>query len=450
MSLIIEKILTQTFNTLDKEVKKYVVMNKYDVLPYELPSDIDICVSQEDFFRLDEIVKKVAECTNTVVIQKIWHNYRKCAYILSPLKIENSFRLQLDFFSDFSVESTPMLISYNEMLSNTRSVGRFTVPAYEVEYVFLLLRRIYKNDFNLEHVKIIKDILIKSPDKILEYSAKYFDKELSKTIQELILNEDTNKLNNLQPYLWENVKKLSRRNSKGLYYIKYWINQFFRTIYRIKNPVGFSVAILAPDGGGKSTIIKGVSETVSGAFHGIDIRYIRPRFLRNIGSYNLVNPTQESSSNPNPHDKPLNSPIKSYIRYFFYNLDYQLGTLFDINIKKIKKKLVIFDRYYYDYFVDLKRFQYNIPKWIPKVFEWSIPKPNIIFVLDAPAEVLYERKQELPIVELKRQLEEYRNLEKVLKNVVIIDATKNIDSVVQEITTIILKEKSKQTSRLLK
>lgn len=450
MRLNIEKILTETFDTLDKEINKYVVMNKYDVLPYELPSDIDICVAQEDFIRLDDIVKNIAKNTNTVVTQKIWHNYRKCAYILSPLRINSSFRLQLDFFSDFSVESTPKLIPFEEILKNTRKVNRFTVPAYEVEYVFLLLRRIYKNDFSLEHVKIIKEILIKSQKSISEYALKYFDKDVIEVINDLLIKEDIEKLKEMQPYLWKNVKRLSKRNSFGIYYLKYWTSQIYRAVYRLKNPVGLSIAILAPDGGGKTTIIEGVSSLVSGSFHGIDKRYIRPRLFKNLGSYKVFNPSEESSSNPNPHDKPLNNPIKSIIRFLFYNLDYQIGTILDINIKKVKKKLIIFDRYYFDYYVDLKRFQYNMPEWLPRVFSWSIPNPNIIFVLDAPAEVLYKRKQELPIEELRRQRNAYYNLKNNVKNVVVIDATKTIEEVVEEITTIILEKKAKQTLKLLK
>lgn len=450
MKVEIEKIITEAFNTLDNEIKNYVVMNKYDVLPYELPSDIDICVKQRDFERLDEIIVKVAQNTNTIVTQKIWHNYRKCAYILTPLKIEESFRLQLDFFSDFSVTATPKLISYDEILNNTRTYGRFTVPTYELEYVFLLMRRIFKNDFSLQHVKLFKSILLKNKEAIFKYGIKYFNRDIFKQVENAVINEDVDTLNKLQPILWENMRKLSFDNSKGIYFVKYWISQVRRAVFRYKNPVGMSIAILAPDGGGKSTVIKEIRDRVSGSFHGIDIRYIRPRLFKNIGNYNFINPTKEEENNPNPHDKELHSPLKSLVRFLFYNLDYQLGTLLDVRLQKVKKKLVIYDRYYYDYYVDMKRYQYNLPKWLPKVLEFSIPKPDLIFILDAPAEILYKRKQELTIEELKRQRNEYKKVANKMKNAIIIDASQSIEVVVGEITTNILLKKQKQTSKIMK
>ena len=70
-------------------------------------------------------------------------------HVLSPIEPEGRFRLQLDFFfTDFSVKHTPLLISYKDMQVETRKYGRFTVPSYRMEYVFLLMRRIFKNDFD--------------------------------------------------------------------------------------------------------------------------------------------------------------------------------------------------------------------------------------------------------------------------------------------------------------
>lgn len=57
------------------------------------------------------------------------------------------------------------------------------------------------------------------------------------------------------------------------------------------------------------------------------------------------------------------------------------------------KQMIVFDRYYYDYFVDMKRYRYSLPQWFPHLFAWSIPTPDIIFILDGTPEVLYQRKK---------------------------------------------------------
>lgn len=108
----IYEVLTKTFETMDRVFQdKYILMNKYDEVPYQLPSDLDIDITQRDFDKLDQYVVEIAKQTQLAIVQKIWHNYRKCAYILSPTRISSRFRLQLDFFSDFAVENTPSIAS---------------------------------------------------------------------------------------------------------------------------------------------------------------------------------------------------------------------------------------------------------------------------------------------------------------------------------------------------
>ena len=79
----IYEVLTKTFETMERVFQdKYILMNKYDEVPYQLPSDLDIDITQRDFDKLDQYVIEIAKHTQLAIVQKIWHNYRKCAYIL--------------------------------------------------------------------------------------------------------------------------------------------------------------------------------------------------------------------------------------------------------------------------------------------------------------------------------------------------------------------------------
>lgn len=46
-----------------------------------------------------------------------------------------------------------------------------------------------------------------------------------------------------------------------------------------------------------------------------------------------------------------------------------------------KSKIFIFDRYYYDYYIDPKRAKINLPIWILKIGEVFVPKPDLILCL---------------------------------------------------------------------
>lgn len=443
-------LLNTVFDFLDRDLRDtYVIMNKYDEMPYSIPSDIDINVTQNDFERLDLVITNLAKELKFIITQKIWHNFRKCAYILSPATLNTPFRLQLDFFSDFSVKNTPLLIPYNEMNKNTRKYGRFNAPAYNVEYVFLLFRRIFKNDFSIEHCQTIKAALIQDLTKIREYSAIYFGNELAYEIANKILKEDYEGLSRIRPALLKQMNKYSSRQSIGAYYFRYWFDQFKRAIYRIKYPVGMSIALLGPDGCGKSSLFEKIEYLCWGSFHGIEKKYFRPRLFKNIGHYNIFNPTEEGETNTDPHGVSKDSFLKSLIRYSFYNIDFIIGYWFHIKPKEIKKKLIVFDRYYFDYFVDLKRYKYNLPKWLPKKLTRIIPKPDLVFILDGNADVFYPRKKELPIEELKRQIIEYKNLSSVIKNSIIVDSTKPIDVVTTTMTRDILLFKGQRTAKAM-
>lgn len=211
---------------------------------------------------------------------------------------------------------------------------------------------------------------------------------------------------------------------------------------------GLSVAFLAPDGGGKSTIIKGITESCAERFAAVSYFHFRPEWLKNLGQIHIANPTQERCENrepgteppPNatPHDVKLQSRMKSFIRFMYYNVDFILGTWFKINPLKRKNHLVIFDRYYYDYFADTIRYKYNLSQSLIRRFARLIPRPDIVFILDADTEVIWNRKKEVPLEEVARQRKAYASILDMNLNGVRIDVNRSVEEIVAEVTDVIL------------
>lgn len=446
----IESLLTNMFDIMDNEFQHpYVVMNKYDEVPYQLPSDLDMSITPDDFHRLDTIVQNIANGIGLIIVQKIWHGYMKCAYILSPLTPKERFRLQLDFFTDFSVKHTPLLISYTNLQSETRHYGRFTVPSYRMEYVFLLMRRIFKDDFDEEHFAAISKTVSGDKEGCFSYLKQFFDNDTADMINLYVDNNDIEGLRQLRPVLWKKLRQLSRRNSRGIYKLRFNISEIKRLWFRIKYPVGMCIVLLSPDGGGKSSIYERIAETCWGPFFGISKMYFRPHLLTNPGMLNPLNPVPESSDNPDPHGKKPNGFLKSLVRFLYYNIDFILGYHILVRKRCIQKQLVVFDRYYYDYFVDMKRYRYSLPKWMPELFAKTIPTPDLVFILDGTAEVLYERKKELPIDEIQRQITEYRKIKSKYDNAILVNVDKPLDDVVDDVTRHIIQFKAQRTAKAM-
>lgn len=124
----------------------------------------------------------------------------------------------------------------------------------------------------------------------------------------------------------------------------------------------------------------------------------------------------------------------------YFNLDYILGYFFAVRKHIGKNELVVFDRYYYDYLLDKYRYRLDISDHVIKVFRHIIPSPQITFLLIGDAEVLFERKKELPIEEMKKQINRLKSMGKIIPNSFVVDVNEDIDTVVFNCSKKILNE----------
>jgi thymidylate kinase len=104
--------------------------------------------------------------------------------------------------------------------------------------------------------------------------------------------------------------------------------------------------------------------------------------------------------------------------------------LFQIGFRSKGRKIVVCDRYVYDLLVDLgTNFGYNseqIGKLCKSRLLCLFPKPDLVFLLDLPPEVAYERKEDVPLSYLRDRRALYQSMGK-LQGVELVDATANIE-----------------------
>lgn len=203
---------------------------------------------------------------------------------------------------------------------------------------------------------------------------------------------------------------------RGLAGIRRWIR-----------PTGLCVAILGPDGSGKSSVIEQYVPQMESFFSGTEAFHLRPHLLGGT----------QSSSTPNidPHGQPARSALVSTLKAIYLWADYTLGYIVRVYPLVAASKLVIFDRYYHDLLVDAKRFRYGGPMRLARLIAYFIPLPNLILLLDAPADVLQARKQEVSIEESARQIDAYRTVAvsaAMRGRAALIDASQPLEEVVKE------------------
>ena len=144
----------------------------------------------------------------------------------------------------------------------------------------------------------------------------------------------------------------------------------------------------------------------------------------------------------NPHDQIPRSAIGSIFKLAWIGANWWLAWVMGF-AKAVRNGHVIYDRYYGDLLVDPRRYRYGGPMWLARLWSRFLPQPDLLIFLDAPEEVLLQRKQEVPLEALSQSRAGYLRLTKSNKRGVVVDASLPLGDVVSKVIALVgLKVKS--------
>ena len=192
---------------------------------------------------------------------------------------------------------------------------------------------------------------------------------------------------------------------------------------------GYIIVVEGTDGSGKSTIIDAFTPWLNEGFHnGVIYNHLRPNAIPDLGvvlgKKKALKKGEEPKVVSDPHAGNPSGTLGSLIRWSYYMIDYTYGYL-----KKVwlpihsKSKVFVFDRYYYDYYVDPYRMSTILPKWILRMGEFFVPSPDLTICLGGDPEKIYARKPETSLEEVTRQTNVLKEFARTHKNTVWVDTT---------------------------
>ncbi len=123
----------------------------------------------------------------------------------------------------------------------------------------------------------------------------------------------------------------------------------------------------------------------------------------------------------------------SRIYSFFLSIDYFLQILFKIKIPLMRGRNIICDRYIYDTVILDLAVDLNYPpdKTARVIRSWQsfLPKPDLVFLVDAPEEIVFARKDDIPSLDYLKEVRSIFLRVGEDSNMIILDSSKPVEEV---------------------
>jgi thymidylate kinase len=201
-----------------------------------------------------------------------------------------------------------------------------------------------------------------------------------------------------------------------------------------RRPRGGVIAVGGPDGVGKTTLCDAL---VADVLEGREVLHVRfPGLLPRrdpVARRELrLGPGREPDLTRLRVYPPPYRPLTAVAKVTYLWIDFLLGWLVRVRPLVRRGGWVVFERGWWDHAVDPRRYRLRPPARLVGALGRLLPRADVVFVLQAPAEVIRARRPELTEEELRRQMEAWERVLPARQRRVVVDTTRPLDELIED------------------
>ncbi len=420
----------------------YVVVGNPRGLPDRIEGDVDVVVPHGDYERLLHDPSAWGE-TSALVVQALTHERNATFFVLAEGEVGTDCSraaayLRVDICSDYRRRGRVLLRAEDLLRDRRRFQGdrgpTFWIPAPAIAFCYYLAKKIDKGSLAQGHGDYLSGLWRADPGGVEGAVERLIGRDEGAVV---VRAAERGEWADVRGRLSTLRRTLHRRFPTAP---SDWAQDQLRKARRARAPTGLVVALYGPDGAGKSSVLERVTTRVAPAFRRVRRFHLRPHFGRSDESAPPVN---------EPHSQRPRSGFMSLVKLLVWWVDYVAGYAFLIAPIRARSGLVVFDRYFHDVLVDPVRYRYGGSPLLARVVGRFVPAPDLTVLLDAPVEVLLERKREITEAEVARQRDAFVAMVSAMRDGQVVDASRPLDEVSASVERAILERLRCRTVRRL-
>ena len=383
----------------------YCVLRNYEDLPERIGNDIDMLVHPKHVKAFRRCLLRAAQDTGWVLIKKPSRFGFESFWFK---KVSAHEFVEIDVWVILHWRSIPWSSS-EWILENRKRVKEFYVPSAVAEAGTLLVKDVIQTGaIKPKYLKKIREVALKKPETFREYFHWPLGKRVAAWLSE-----------NTQKGAWETIEQRrikirlgaiaqSFRRSPWAPFLNVGRFLWGHVWSRLARPNGIFVALIGPDGSGKTTVVQGLRGSMRPLFrdhHHYHGRFeVLPRLaaFRDLAFGAIGRKPSESSKNKLLSSGNIPKPGlgRVLLHVTYYSLDYFLGHWI-IRKAQARGDIIIFDRYFYDWFIH--SYFDRTPEWLLPFLKFILPRPDLVVFLRNSPDIIRGRKPELAADEIANQ-----------------------------------------------